>query len=86
MHSVAATQFKEHYGEYLESALAEPLIIQKYNRNSLVLLSYKTFDELAHIKEAYNDLILKLKMDNIKQNSEYIEKSEAIKRLKAYSE
>ena len=85
MNSIAATQFKEHYGEYLESALAEPLIIQKYNRNSLVLLSYKVFDELSHIKVAYNDLVLKMEMDRIKQNSEYIEESEAIQRLKKYS-
>ncbi len=34
--------------------MKHPIIIQKHNRNSLVLVSYKEFDILEKIKEQYN--------------------------------
>ncbi len=80
MLTIAATEFKKHYGEYVDDALTEPVIIQKYNRNSLVLVSYKEFSILEKIKEQYNDLILKLKMDEAKKG-EYVGKEEVVKML-----
>lgn len=85
MRHVAATKFKEHYGAYLEEALLEPLVIQKHKRNSLVVLSYTRFHELEEIQEAFNDMILKLQMDQIKDVSEYLEGEKSTQRLKAYT-
>lgn len=82
---IAATEFKEHYGEYLEKALTEPLVIQKHRHNSLVLLSYKKFHELEESQERLKDMVLKLQMDKMKDTGDYIEGEEAVLRLKAYA-
>ena len=85
LQSIATAEFIKHYGVYADDALTEPVIIQKYNRNSLVLVSYKEFDILKKIKEQYNDLLLKLKMDEAK-NGEYVDREEVFKLLQSLNE
>lgn len=81
LQSIPTAEFIKHYGIYADDALKHPIIIQKHNRNSLVLVSYKEFDILEKIKEQYNDLLLKLKMDEVKKRDNYVGKEEVLKLL-----
>lgn len=82
MHRVNTRDFKAHSGKYTDMALVEPVIIQKHNRDSVVLIScnaYKTFEAM---KEELEDLKLVAKIKKIKESNDYIGGEEAINRLK----
>lgn len=80
MRTIAATEFQKHYGEYVDNALNEPIIIERHSRKQLVLVSFKDFSQLEQIKQQYNDLLLKLKMDEAKQG-EYVSKDKVLDML-----
>ncbi len=47
-----ATEMKNHFGEYLEGALSEPVVIEKSGRSIAVMLSMKEYDRLMAMDDA----------------------------------
>lgn len=81
MQTVSTRDFKAHSGKYTDMALVEPVIIQKYNRYSLALISYKAFKEFEAMKDELEDLKLLSQIEKIKKSEDYVGGEEAIKRL-----
>mgnify|MGYP001563535104 CR=1 FL=1 len=48
-----ATEMKNHFGEYLEGALSEPVVIEKSGRSIVVMLSMKEYERLMALDDAY---------------------------------
>ncbi len=48
-----ATEIKNHFGEYLEGALLEPVVIEKTGRSIAVMLSMKEYERLMALDDAY---------------------------------
>lgn len=53
MFTVAATQMKNAFGRFIEAAQAEPILIERSGRASVVLLSYAEFERLKAIEDKY---------------------------------
>lgn len=53
MKDVTSTEMKNRFGEYLEAARMEPLIIKKTGRRVAVLTSYQDYERLVAIENAY---------------------------------
>ena len=51
--NIAATEVKNHFGEYLEGAISEPVIIEKTGRPVVVMLSIKEYERLVALEDAY---------------------------------
>ena len=50
---VNATRFKNNLGQYLESSIKEPVIVEKSGRDCAVLVSFETFEKLSHYEDFY---------------------------------
>ena len=50
---VSATDLKNKLGQYLETAMAEPIIVEKNGRPSSVILSYKEFKRLMELEDKW---------------------------------
>jgi len=48
-----ATQFKNHFGEYMQKVYQEPIIVEKSGKPSAVLISYDTFERLSSLEDFY---------------------------------
>lgn len=48
-----ATEIKNHFGEYLEGALSEPVVIEKTGRSIAVMLSMKEYERLMALDDAH---------------------------------
>lgn len=48
-----ATQFKNHFGEYMQKIYQEPVIVEKSGKPSAVLISYDTFERLSALEDFY---------------------------------
>lgn len=48
-----ATQFKNHFGEYMQKVYQEPVIVEKSGKPSAVLISYDTFLRLSNLEDFY---------------------------------
>ncbi len=48
-----ATQFKNHFGEYMQKVYQEPIIVEKSGKPSAVLISYDAFERLSHLEDFY---------------------------------
>jgi len=48
-----ATQFKNHFGEYMQKVYQEPVIVEKSGKPSAVLISYDTFEQLSNLEDFY---------------------------------
>lgn len=53
MTKTTATEMKNHFGEYLEGALTEPVVIEKSGRSIVVMLSIKEYERLIALEDAY---------------------------------
>lgn len=53
MLNVAATEVKQRLGQYLESALIEPVIIEKAGRPAVVMLSVAEYERLRTLEDAW---------------------------------
>ena len=53
MKTVSATEMKNRFGRYLETAVAEPVVVEKSGRPVAVLLSHDEFQRLEHFEDAY---------------------------------
>ena len=81
MATITASDFKKHYGEFFDKALTEPVIIQKHNRNSLVMVAFEVFQKLQNRVLELEEQKLVQEMDEIKRNGNFINGDEAVKRL-----
>ena len=50
---ITATEVKNHFGEYLEGAISEPVVIEKTGRPVVVMLSVKEYERLTALEDAY---------------------------------
>ena len=50
---ITATEIKNHFGEYLEEAISEPVVIEKTGRPVAVMLSIKEYDRLISLEDDY---------------------------------
>jgi prevent-host-death family protein len=53
MRRVNATEIKNRLGQYMDYALASPVLIEKQGRPSLVLLSVQEYERLVALEDAY---------------------------------
>ncbi len=53
MRDVTSTDMKNRFGEYLEAARTEPVIIKKTGRRVAVLTSYHDYERLVAIENSY---------------------------------
>jgi antitoxin Phd len=49
----SATEIKNHFGEYLDEAKLEPVMIEKMGRPVAVMISNKEYERLLAIEDAY---------------------------------
>jgi prevent-host-death family protein len=52
MVTVPATDAKQHFGEYLNTALYQPVMVQKSGKPVAVILSAKEYERLVAIEDA----------------------------------
>lgn len=50
---LAASEVKQRLGQYMESALSEPIVIEKSGRPAVVMLSIAEYDRLQAMDDAY---------------------------------
>ena len=48
-----ATEIKNHFGQYLDEAILEPVFIEKTGRPVAVMLSSKEYERLIGLEDAY---------------------------------
>lgn len=48
-----ATQFKNHFGEYMQRVYQEPVIVEKSGKPSAVLISYDAFVRFSNLEDFY---------------------------------
>jgi len=48
-----ATDIKNHFGQYLEESILEPVFIEKTGRPVAVMLSAKEYERLTALEDAY---------------------------------
>ena len=53
MTKATATEMKNHFGEYLEGAISEPVVIEKTGRPIVVMLSIKEYERLIALEDAH---------------------------------
>jgi antitoxin Phd len=53
MKKLAATQAKNNFGATMDAALAEPVLVEKSGRPSVVMLSLAEYDRLIALEDAY---------------------------------
>lgn len=53
MKTASATDVKNHFGEYLQSSLKEPLVIEKTGRPVAVMISMEDYERLQALEDAY---------------------------------
>ena len=47
MHIETATDAKNRFGQIMDAALREPVIIQRSGRNAVVMLAYEDYEEMV---------------------------------------
>jgi len=53
MHTLTANDAKRNFGELLLNAQRQPIMISKNNKNAVVVMSIKDFEELEAMKAEY---------------------------------
>ncbi|MBF0290812.1 MAG: type II toxin-antitoxin system Phd/YefM family antitoxin [Nitrospinae bacterium] len=53
MKTATATEIKNRFGEYLQSAIREPVLIEKTGKPVAVLLSIDDYERLSALEDAY---------------------------------
>jgi prevent-host-death family protein len=48
-----ATEIKNHFGQYLDESILEPVFIEKTGRPVAVMLSTKEYERLTALEDAY---------------------------------
>jgi antitoxin Phd len=78
---VNATNFKNRLGQYLESSIKEPVIVEKSGRASAVLISFETFEKLSEYEDFYWS-----KLASHAEKEGYLGAAETAKRLQKYAQ
>ncbi|TAK78147.1 MAG: type II toxin-antitoxin system Phd/YefM family antitoxin [Gammaproteobacteria bacterium] len=76
-----ATEFKNHFGEYMQKVYQEPVIVEKSGKPSAVLISYDTFKRLSNLEDFYWGMKAE---QAVKEG--FLGPTESEKRLKEYAE
>ena len=53
MKTVNATDVKNHFGEYLDATMSEPLAVTRNGRNVAVLMSWSQYERLNEIEDTW---------------------------------
>lgn len=53
MKTVSSTEIKNRLGQYLESAIGEPVVVEKAGRPVAVVLSYAEYQRLLRLEDSY---------------------------------
>ena len=53
MTTATATDIKNHFGEYLEKSISEPVMVEKTGRLVAVILSIHDYERLAALEDKY---------------------------------
>jgi antitoxin Phd len=53
MKTVSSTEIKNRLGQYLESAIGEPVVVEKAGRPVAVVLSYAEYQRLTRLEDSY---------------------------------
>jgi prevent-host-death family protein len=53
MKTVTSTEVKNTFGAVMDSALVEPILVQKSGRSSVVILSITEYERLSAMEDAY---------------------------------
>lgn len=53
MRMAKSTDVKTHFGEYLDIARTEPVVIQKNGRNSAVIISMEEYERFQVLEDKY---------------------------------
>ncbi len=53
MKTVSSTEIKNRLGQYLETAVGEPVLVEKAGRPVAVVLSYAEYQRLQRLEDAY---------------------------------
>jgi prevent-host-death family protein len=53
MKTAPATEIKNRFGEYLQSAIREPMFIEKTGKPVAILLSIDDYERLSALEDAY---------------------------------
>lgn len=77
---VNATKFKNNLGQYLESAIREPVIVEKSGRDSAVLISFHTFEKYSEYEDFYWGSLA-----SQAEKEGYLGTTETAKRLQEYT-
>ena len=51
--TIAATEVKNHFGQYLEETISNPVFIRKTGRPVAVMLSVKEYERLTGLEDAF---------------------------------
>ncbi len=49
----SATEFKNHFGEYMQKVYQEPIIVEKSGKPSAVLVPYDAFESIVTLEDLY---------------------------------
>jgi len=78
MKSAAATDIKNHFGQYLESSIKEPVLIEKTGRPVAVMLSIEDYERLSSMEDEHW-----ANMADQAEKSGYLGKKASLKFLKS---
>lgn len=78
---ITTNDFKQHYDEFFDKALTEPVIIQKNDRNSLVIVALDVFQRLQDRLAELEDYKLLQEMNEIKKTGTFVSSDEAVQHL-----
>ncbi|MBF0465707.1 MAG: type II toxin-antitoxin system Phd/YefM family antitoxin [Nitrospirae bacterium] len=53
MKTVNATEVKNRFGQYLETSLSEPVVIEKTGRAVAVMISMADYERLSALEDSY---------------------------------
>jgi prevent-host-death family protein len=53
MLKISATEIKNRLGQYMDSAVLDPIVVEKSGRPFVVILSYSEYERLNALEDAY---------------------------------
>ena len=50
---INATEFKNHFGEYMQKVYQEPVVVEKSGKPSAVLITYEAYKRYSELEDYY---------------------------------
>ncbi|MEP6755713.1 MAG: type II toxin-antitoxin system prevent-host-death family antitoxin [Chthonomonadales bacterium] len=82
MTTASATDVKNHFGEYVEKAQLEPVMVQKSGRDAVVLISAREYELMQIAEDRYWGELA----TEVEKNAHYLSAEETMARLMALHE